>query len=245
MSDIRWYPEDSLMGHARYCAHPYHSLMYHCAADPAEPATMRGEPSQAWIRDHAEPPTGATTMGDKTAPGYAGPTGQERPGEHWNARAIRELAEHAATGELTMSDGRIAPGYAGPATGEKTTMSTVNEGLLRTYDGGPVIWDAASLLPDVTALADAGLIEPVPGSAAYQLTNAGRARLGAAPYSELVGKVAGLMMNGLYEPGQYVKSAHMRAGYLHEDGQGGAWFYAETDEENTGVERVRVTITPA
>jgi hypothetical protein len=54
MSDIRWYPEDSLMGHARYCAHPYHSLMYHCSADPAEPATMRGEPSQAWIADHKE-----------------------------------------------------------------------------------------------------------------------------------------------------------------------------------------------
>jgi hypothetical protein len=68
----------------------------------------------------------------------------------------------------------------------------------------------------------------------------------AAPaMNELVRKTAGLMMGGLYEPGQYVKSAHMRAGYLNEDGEGGAWFYAETDEENTGVERVRVTITPA
>lgn len=49
--------------------------------------------------------------------------------------------------------------------------------LLASYARGPRIWDAASLLPEVTELADAGLIEPVPGSAAYQLTSAGRAEL--------------------------------------------------------------------
>jgi hypothetical protein len=165
-------------------------------------------------------------VSDKTAPGYAVLAGRERPGEHWNTRVIRELTGTATeTGELIMSD--------------------INTGLLRTYADRPVIWDAAALLPDVLALAGAGLIEPVPDSAAYQLTGAGRARLGAVPCSELVQKVAGLAMNGMYEPGQYVKSAHMRAGALHEDGTGGTWFYAETDEDNTGVERVRVTITPA
>jgi hypothetical protein len=62
--------------------------------------------------------------------------------------------------------------------------------------------------------------------------------------SPLVRKAAGLMMDGLYEPGQYVRSAHLRAGELHDDGQGGAWFCAETDENSTDAERVRVTVTP-
>jgi hypothetical protein len=169
MTAYPWYPEH-LAGHARYCTQPYHSLMHYCSANPAEPATMRGEPSQAWLRDHdsSTHPEEVTTVNDKTAPGYAGPTGRELPGEHWNARAIRELAEAA---------------------------------------------------PEATA-------EP-------------------PAMNELVRKAADLMMGGLYEPGQYVKSAHMRAGCLNEDGEGGAWFYAETDEENTDVERVRVTITPA
>jgi hypothetical protein len=49
--------------------------------------------------------------------------------------------------------------------------------LLRSYARGPRIWDAASLLPGVLELADAGLIEPVPDSTAYQLTAAGQAEL--------------------------------------------------------------------
>jgi hypothetical protein len=61
----------------------------------------------------------------------------------------------------------------------------------------------------------------------------------------LVRKAAVLAINGMYEPGQYVRSADLRAGKLHDDGQGGAWFYAETDEPATGTERVRVTIAPA
>lgn len=36
-------------------------------------------------------------MTDKNSPGYAGPTGRELPGEHWNARAVRELTEAART----------------------------------------------------------------------------------------------------------------------------------------------------
>lgn len=50
-SGIAWQPEEPA-GHAPYCAHPSHSLTAYCAADPAEPATMRGEPSEAWKRDH-------------------------------------------------------------------------------------------------------------------------------------------------------------------------------------------------
>jgi hypothetical protein len=39
-------------GHAPYCVSPVHSLITYCAADESEPATMRGEPSKAWLRDH-------------------------------------------------------------------------------------------------------------------------------------------------------------------------------------------------
>jgi len=54
-----------------------------------------------------------------------------------------------------------------------------NTDLLRSYASGPKIWDATALMPEVATLADAGLIEPVPGSAAYRLTDAGRAELEA------------------------------------------------------------------
>jgi hypothetical protein len=46
-----WQPEHPA-GHAPYCAHPAHSLAVYCAADPAEPATLAGQPSRAWHRDH-------------------------------------------------------------------------------------------------------------------------------------------------------------------------------------------------
>lgn len=50
--------------------------------------------------------------------------------------------------------------------------------LLRSYENGPRIWDAAALLPVVTSLWGQGLIEPRPGSGgAYRLTEAGAARL--------------------------------------------------------------------
>ena len=65
MSDIRWYP-DVPHGHARYCVSPYHSLMRYCAASPDEPATMRGEPSRAWLRDHPQPDQESATMKDTT-----------------------------------------------------------------------------------------------------------------------------------------------------------------------------------
>ncbi len=50
-----WQPED-LAGHAPYCAHPFHSLATYCSADPAEPDTLHGLPSKAWLRDHGKPP---------------------------------------------------------------------------------------------------------------------------------------------------------------------------------------------
>jgi len=49
--------------------------------------------------------------------------------------------------------------------------------LLRSYRKGPRIWDAADILPRVWELAGRGLIEQVPDSLAYRLTNAGRAEL--------------------------------------------------------------------
>jgi len=49
--------------------------------------------------------------------------------------------------------------------------------LLRSYEDGPKIWDATSILPGVYALEDKGLIEPVGCSGAYQLTGAGHAEL--------------------------------------------------------------------
>ena len=53
----------------------------------------------------------------------------------------------------------------------------MNKDMLHSYASGPRIWDAASLVSEVAALAGAGLIEPVPDSAAYRLTDAGRAEL--------------------------------------------------------------------
>jgi hypothetical protein len=57
-------------------------------------------------------------------------------------------------------------------------MKTLTEnelGLLRSYAGGPRIWDAAALAPAVYALQDEGLIEPDPErSPACRLTAKGR-----------------------------------------------------------------------
>jgi hypothetical protein len=52
----------------------------------------------------------------------------------------------------------------------------VNKGeqeLLRSYENGPRIWDAVSVLLRVYALEDKGLVEPAGTSGAYQLTEAG------------------------------------------------------------------------
>ena len=65
------------------------------------------------------------------------------------------------------------------------------------------------------------------------------------PPSDLVDRIANLAMNGVYEPGQYTRRGGLSAGLLHNDGQGGAWFYIETTQNNTERERVRVTVTPA
>lgn len=63
-------------------------------------------------------------------------------------------------------------------------MTPAELGLLRSYADGPRIWDAASLQRTVGALADKGLIEPVPDPerpGAYRLTGAGRQALDADP----------------------------------------------------------------
>lgn len=61
-------------------------------------------------------------------------------------------------------------------------MTTTDElRLLRSYKGGQRIWDAAALQPLVAGLLEQGLIEPVPGSSAYQITKAGRAALEDRP----------------------------------------------------------------
>jgi len=60
---------------------------------------------------------------------------------------------------------------------------------------------------------------------------------------ELIRRVATLAADGLYEPGAYIRSAHLSAGPLHEDENGGACFVAETTENNTDCERVKITFT--
>lgn len=62
--------------------------------------------------------------------------------------------------------------------GREIMDTKLNTDLLRSYASGPKIWDAAAIVPDVFALADAGLIEPAPGSnSRYALTEAGRKAL--------------------------------------------------------------------
>ena len=70
MSDTIWQPEHPA-GHQPFCVHPYHSLSTYCAASPAEPATMNGQPSRAWLRDHEQ----ETTM---SAQRYADPVARQR-----------------------------------------------------------------------------------------------------------------------------------------------------------------------
>lgn len=55
--------------------------------------------------------------------------------------------------------------------------------LLRSYENGPRIWDAAAIHPKVMELSDAGLIEPVTGNSAWKITQAGLDALEA--YDEL------------------------------------------------------------
>jgi DNA-binding PadR family transcriptional regulator len=50
--------------------------------------------------------------------------------------------------------------------------------LLRTYETGPKIWDAMTIIPTVYSLQNKGYIEPAPvDSLRYQLTEAGRKAL--------------------------------------------------------------------
>lgn len=61
-----------------------------------------------------------------------------------------------------------------------TELTNDERELLASYRNGPRIWDAASIYPTVTSLAQRGLIQPS-GGAAYELTNAGQAVLAAQP----------------------------------------------------------------
>jgi hypothetical protein len=89
-----------------------------------------------------------------------------------------------------------------------------------------VLYDSAAGIDTSTAPEEASTEQPV-------------------PYSDLVDRIANLAMNGIYEPGQYTRRGGLSAGLLHDDGQGGAWFYVETTQNNTERERVRITVTPA
>lgn len=63
-------------------------------------------------------------------------------------------------------------------------MAAGDQSLLSSYEDGPRIWDAASIVPDVYRLHAQGLIEPVPCDpdetvwrGAYRLTEKGRQAL--------------------------------------------------------------------
>jgi DNA-binding PadR family transcriptional regulator len=72
-------------------------------------------------------------------------------------------------------------------------MLTMDElELLRSYENGPRIWDAASIVPEVWALEKKGLIEqfdPEDGRK-YRLTEAGRAALGTKSSTPLADALA-------------------------------------------------------
>jgi hypothetical protein len=86
---------------------------------------------------------------------------------HWQAEvhaALREIREYrAVTAEAVALIKRERAGELE---------------LLRSYANGPRIWDAASIVPQVWALAAKGLIEPVDANGrTYRLTEAGRKAL--------------------------------------------------------------------
>lgn len=74
---------------------------------------------------------------------YAGETGRERPGEHWNARIIREQAERQV-GRSGSVEGLSAPGpLAYAAARQALRMARLQEG---DFPVGPIveaIWEAA------------------------------------------------------------------------------------------------------
>jgi hypothetical protein len=57
---------------------------------------------------------------------------------------------------------------------DNTTLTKDALRLLRTYEQGPRIWDAAAILPVVWVLAGKGLIKPAGDSGAYEITESGR-----------------------------------------------------------------------
>ena len=63
--------------------------------------------------------------------------------------------------------------------------------------------------------------------------------------SDLTARVAELAANGVYEPGAYVKSAHLAASDPEPQDDGSMAFYVNTTEPNTDRETVKVTVSPA
>lgn len=69
--------------------------------------------------------------------------------------------------------------YARGIGGSGESMTEDELALLRSYEKGPRIWDAASIVPAVYALKEKGLIKSEDGYR-YQLTGAGRRELEAS-----------------------------------------------------------------
>ena len=66
------------------------------------------------------------------------------------------------------------------ATPDELRQEAISSELLRSYENGPRIWDAAIFQPDVHDLLERKLIEPCPDlPGAYQITQAGRDALEA------------------------------------------------------------------
>ncbi len=88
--------------------------------------------------------------------------------------------------------------------------------------------------------------EPAEGTRQFLADGKVRGIRSAPPAAvPLITRVAGLAASGMYEPGQYARQGGLSAGELHQDGDGGVWFYVETTVPNTDVERVRVAVSPA
>jgi len=54
-----------------------------------------------------------------------------------------------------------------------------------------------------------------------------------------------LLVNAMYEPGQYVKRENLSTSAITATPEGGRVFYVETTTPNTDLEIFKVTITPA
>jgi hypothetical protein len=135
-------------------------------------------------QDASGPPGGAGFMVRPARAGAVSPAGNlPAPVLTPLTKGRHVMHEHEFQGQKLRHDhpgDELPHGYFGhPEDIKSGTPLTDDElRLLRSYEDGPRIWDAADLLHRVWALADRGLIEMVPGNfCAYQLTEAGRGAL--------------------------------------------------------------------